>query len=141
MSYPLLGQGFEPVKITNYDRAGLRDLGSSITTCDARVRDSREKLSDSKGFEKQFLLWSLVNEANDGRRCLRSPCRGWCSIVECFDSSSEECSELDSSFDGLNLNEAVFGGVMNEEFILNQMGKRVHEYFQNEFDNFIESFP
>ena len=51
-----------------------------------------------------------------------------CSFVE-SDSDSVEFSESGFSFVEFNLNEAVNGRVVSEEF------------FQNEFDNFMGSFP
>jgi len=47
------------------------------------------------------------------------------------DSSSVECSESEFFFDRFNLKEALLGGGggVSEEFILSQLGKRLHEYF------------
>ena len=64
-----------------------------------------------------------------------------CSLVEHFYSDSEEFSESGFSHDEFNLNEAVNGGVVSEEFLLNQVGKRLEECFQNEFDSFMGRLP
>ena len=57
------------------------------------------------------------------------------------DSGLKEYSESNFRLDGFNFDEAVKGGVLNEEFTLNRVGKRVQEYFLSEFDSFMGSFP
>jgi len=53
-----------------------------------------------------------------------------------------ETNHYDSGFllDGRNFNEVVKRGVMSEEFVMNQVGERLQEYFPNESDNFTWMF-
>jgi len=62
-------------------------------------------------------------------------------FVQWSNSDLEVFFESGFFLDQLNLNEAGNGGVVSEEFLLNQVGKRLQEYFQNEFDNFMGSLP
>jgi len=88
-----------------------------------------------------FLLKSWPDEVVDGGDAGGAQEVSVRSFVQRSDSDSEEFSELGFSLDELILNEAVNGGVVSEEFLLNQVGTMLQEYFQNEFDSFMGSLP
>ena len=53
----------------------------------------------------------------------------------------EESSESGFSIDGFKLKKALLGGGVSEEFMLNQVGMKLQEYIQNDFDSFMGSPP
>ena len=55
-----------------------------------------------------------------------------CSLEKLYVSYSQLCFESGFTIDGLSFNE-----VFNEEFIKNQMGKSLQEYFMEESDGFM----
>ena len=94
-----------------------------------------------KGFKKGFLLQPETYGTEDGEDTSRGREESGCFSDKRSDSGSEVGSNSGFVLDGLNFINAFKRAGVSEEFLVNQMEKRIQEYFLNESDKFLGISP
>ena len=133
-------RGGETSKSMDYDRDGPGVTGF-LNTCNVRVGGPRGKLRGPKGLKKGFLVQPGAYGAEDGGDVGKVQGDNECSVFESSDSGSKVCSDSGFFLDELNLKEAINRGIVDDDFMMNHVGKRLQEFFLNESDNFMGMFP
>ena len=98
------------------------------------------KLRRPKGLKKGFLLQLGTYGTEDGGDTDEAREESGRSSDKRSDSSSVADFDSNIFLDRLNFTNLFKRGPVNEELLVNQMGKRIQEYFLNESDNFMGMF-